>query len=76
VILGPRFKKEAQTILDTHQQKPVEKEASHPVSASPLREGVVLRFAGNGAESVGVLIQEALNFIPTFLGENPWTRKW
>ena len=45
-------------------------------SASPLRQGALLRIAGEDVESVRQEIHAHLLFLREVLGDDPWSRKW
>jgi len=38
--------------------------------------GCVVRIAGMSVEQVGGTLRELLAFVPTMLGDDPWSRKW
>ena len=76
MILGPSLESHARDILATIAASPIAPHAETVNSASPLHEGVLVRFAGTGIEPVAQLIQRHLGFVGTLLDDNPWSRKW
>jgi len=56
--------------------RPVERGASLVCSASPVAGGALLRIAGEEVEAVGRELHHHLNFAATWLGDDPWARKW
>jgi hypothetical protein len=47
------------------------------LSAAPLEDdGVLLRVAGLSAQQVGAVLKQHLNFIPSLLGDDPWSSKF
>jgi urease accessory protein len=45
-------------------------------AASPIHTGLVIRVAARDTEAVARWIRERLDFVPEFLGNDPWSRKW
>lgn len=76
VVLGLALESFAAEILAAALAAPVQRLQDLVFSASPLREGVILRFAGVGLEPVGHAISRALSFVPNLLQGDPWSRKW
>jgi len=76
VILGAKLAVHARAILSWINEQPINPHASLAFAASPLREGVLLRFAGKSVEQVGLGIHRHLNFLQSFLADDPWRRKW
>ncbi len=56
--------------------QPVTRNASLIVTASPIREGVIVRLAGENSEDVAREIRAGLAFVTPMLGDDPWSRKW
>ena len=56
--------------------RPIESNASLVCSASPVREGALLRVAGTDMEQVGREIHRHLNPLSNLLGDDPWQRRW
>jgi urease accessory protein len=76
VLIGPSLAQYTAEILATIHEFPVKRGAGLVLSASPLREGAILRFAGTDLEQVGRAIHEQLRFLPAILQGDPWSRKW
>jgi urease accessory protein len=76
VILGVRLKNHAHELLQNIESQPVERGSSLLFSASPIRDGAVLRVAGESHEEVGRHIHQSLGFVRSFLQDDPWHRKF
>lgn len=76
VMLGPMLAPHAAGILRVTGTAPVKPTSDLFFSASPLREGLVLRFAGGSIEQISQAIQRNLAFLPALLSDNPWARKF
>jgi urease accessory protein len=63
-------------LVNALSTEPVGRRAQIVSSASPVREGVVVRIAGETVESVGKELHRHLAFLPAMLGDDPWSRKW
>ena len=58
-------------------EAPVFKRADILLSAAPLEDdGVLLRVAGTSAQQVGGVLKQHLSFLPSLLGDDPWTSKF
>ena len=75
-LLGPVFRSAASTLMETIGKTTVSRRAALVASASPLRDGAILRVAGGAAEQVGRFISRCLAPAWAALGEDPWSRKW
>ncbi len=76
VVLGDSLAPQAAQILADVSAQPVVSTAPILFSVSPLRQGVLLRVAGERMEEVGREIQRCLGFVPELLQDDPWSRKW
>lgn len=76
LLLGPSLQEAAANLIMDISSRPVQRGGTLNCSASAVREGAVLRAAGEDVESVGREIKRHLNFLADFLGDDPWTRKW
>lgn len=76
VLAGPLLRDFTLAILEWAAGQPARAEGGLVFSASPLREGVLLRLAAGSVESAGEWIRKRLNFLGGLLGDDPWTRKW
>jgi hypothetical protein len=62
--------------LKQNSAQPVARRGTLASSASPLRDGAVLRVAGETTESVGRALHRHLIGLADVLGDDPWSRKW
>jgi urease accessory protein len=75
-LFGPRLARFATEILEWCGAQLIAPRADLLFAASPLHEGVLLRFAGTSVEEVGQAIHARLGFVRELLNDNPWERKW
>lgn len=76
VFIGPLLSVLAQSLLAEVAARPVERQAQVVCSASQLRDGVILRVAGEAIEGVGRELHRHLTALTGLLGDDPWSRKW
>jgi len=76
VLFGPAVRTLAETILAGVGQQPVSRRSALLSSASPMRDGIVLRVAGQEVEAVGRDLRRHLAPLSALLGDDPWARKW
>ncbi len=76
LVLGEPLRADATRLLAPISAQPVERRATMVESASPLRCGVLIRIAGEHVEAVGQALHRHLSFWTTWLGEDPWSRKF
>jgi len=76
LLLGPPLQEVTRLLLAQMGRMPAPRGAAVQVSASPVTGGVLLRIAGTQVEAVRKRIAELLSFLPRFLGDDPWARKW
>lgn len=76
LLVGAPLCEAAGNLLKEISNRPVERAAPLMCSASAIREGVVLRLAGEEIESVSHELKRHLVFTTELLGDNPWSRKW
>ncbi len=77
VLCGPRLAQFGADIQAALAAAPLKRNADLLCTASPLRNsGTLLRILGSSVEEVGRNIHATLSFVPTLLGDNPWSRKW
>ena len=76
LFIGPLLKSTAEALIQDVAARPVEKRSALVCSASPIRDGVLLRIASEEVEPVRNEIQTRLSFLHEHLGDNPWARKW
>jgi len=76
-MTGPAFREPAERLVAAHAQRPIERRPDTIAAASPLADaGALVRIAGRTVEDVGRAIRGLLDFLPSVLGDDPWTRKW
>ena len=76
VVTGPMVAAAAARTLAEIESLPVTRRAELIVSASPIRQGAMIRIAGESGEEVGREVRRRLAFVADFLGDDPWARKW
>lgn len=76
VIIGEALCVQARSVLHWVNAQPIDPQSSLAFSASPLREGVLLRLAGMNVEQVSREIRRQLGFLPSLLADDPWLRKF
>ena len=76
VMTGPMVADAAARMLAEVETLPVTRRAELIVSASPIRQGAVLRIAGESGEEVGREVRRRAAFAAELLGDDPWARKW
>ena len=76
VMTGPMVAGAAARMLAEVETLPVTRRAELIVSASPIRQGVMFRVAGESSEGVGREVRRLLAFVADLLGDDPWARKW
>jgi urease accessory protein len=76
VVTGPMMTAASAQILGEVEALPITRRAELIISASPLRQGAVLRIAGEHGEEVTREVRRRLEFVAELLGDDPWARKW
>jgi urease accessory protein len=76
LLLGEPLKPAAASLQEAISMRPVERTAPLIASASPVRDGAILRIAGESVEQVGRELHAHLKFASALLGDDPWARKW
>ncbi len=76
VLVGVAWREIAPRLLADIAAQPVARRAPLVCSASPIREGALLRIAGESVEDVGREIHRHLAFLCDVLGDDPFARKW
>jgi urease accessory protein len=76
LIIGTALVPAAQGCLNEISTARVERGSNLLVSASPLSQGALLRLAGEEVGVVASEIRRRLQFVATWLGADPWSRKW
>ncbi len=75
LIVGEPWRAAAQQLLEHVSGRPVERQSPLVISASPIRDGAVLRLAGEDLEAIGREIRGHLGFVCDVLGDDPWARR-
>lgn len=76
LVMGVPFATEAARLVEAIRQRPVVRSADLLVSASPIEGGCLVRAASVHVEELTREIRSLLTFLPSHLGDDPWTRKW
>jgi urease accessory protein len=76
LVIGDPVRQVATCLLEDVAGQPVTRRAPLVGSASPIRDGALLRIAGESVEDVGREIHRHLAPLGELLGEDPWARKW
>lgn len=76
LLLGPLLRDRAEGLLADIASRPVERRTPFVCSASPLRDGALLRVAGEHVESVARGLHRHVAALAPLLGHDPWARKW
>ncbi|MDB6108831.1 MAG: urease accessory protein UreD [Pedosphaera sp.] len=76
LVMGDALRAASAQLLEQVAARPVTRRASLVCSASPVAEGALIRCAGETVEEVGREIHRQLAFLPGFLHDDPWARKW
>jgi urease accessory protein len=77
VLIGPACREASRALVAHVAAAPVARHADRLIAASALGDlGAIVRVAGRSAEAVGRAVRDSLAFLPSVLGDDPWTRKW
>ena len=79
VMTGPAVGAAAVRLAGEIGLAPLSQQADLLMSAAPLAggdAGVLLRVAGMSVEQVGAVLRRFLNFVPSLLGDDPWSCKF
>ena len=76
LLIGPPCHSIASDLLKTISARPVTPKSSLVCSASPVRDGALLRLAAVQSEELSAELAQHLQPLSALLGDNPWTRKW
>lgn len=74
-LTGPLLRPYAERLLAGIAERPVPQRAPLLVTASPLRDGALVRIAGVQPEDVGHELSHHLAFLQELLHETPWNRR-
>jgi urease accessory protein len=76
-IVGPGLSSEAESLLAAIERQPVRRHADLILTASRLaRDGCVVRLLATSVERAVHAVRGLLRFVPAWLGDDPWSRKW
>jgi urease accessory protein len=76
LLLGQPLQPFANVLLEEVSKCPIERRALLVSSASPIRDGALLRVAGESVELVGRELHRHLQPLSALLGDDPWARKY
>lgn len=76
VVVGEPFRSVCQCLLAEVAALPIIPRSTLICTASPVAQGALLRVAGESVETVRGELRRLLGFLPGFLHEDPWSRKW
>jgi urease accessory protein len=76
LFLGTPMREFAARLLEEISRRPIGGRAQLVCSASPIRDGALLRVAGENVEEVGRELHHHLQPLAALLGDDPWVRKW
>jgi urease accessory protein len=76
LLVGEPLQPAAANLLETISANPVKRSAPLVASAGPVRNGAILRVAGESVEQVGHELHHHFKFVSMLLGDDPWARKW
>jgi urease accessory protein len=79
IVTGPAVQAAAARLEGEISTTPLARQADMLTSAAPLAcgdKGALLRLAGMSVEQVGGMLRRLLNFVPSLLGDDPWSCKF
>ena len=77
VAIGPALRAPALRLAGALDGTAIVTRADLLFSVAPLEaDGVLLRIAGTSAQQVGAVLKQHLNFVPSLLGDDPWSSKF
>ncbi len=76
LVIGEALAAASAKLLQTVAAQPVTRGAALVCSASAVSGGALLRCAAENVEAAGREIHRHLAFLPEFLQDDPWSRKW
>lgn len=74
-LMGVPLREKSALLLASIGSQPTLKRANLVFCASPVREGIVLRIAGEQQEDVARYVYQSLGFVGQLLSDDPWIRK-
>ncbi len=77
LLAGPEFQEAGKIIVNSIGSQSMRSRADLISAVSPLgSDATILRMAAVSGEALGLALREALQFLPGYLGDSPWDRKW
>ncbi|HUK32354.1 MAG TPA: urease accessory protein UreD [Vicinamibacterales bacterium] len=77
IALGPDVRAAANRLAGSLAAAPAPRRADVLLSAAPIEDdGVLLRVAGTSTQQVAAVLKQHLNFVPSLLGDDPWSSKF
>lgn len=76
LLTGALLEQPRLRLLEETNQLSVRRKASLLISASPVRNGAVLRVAGEELAEVENYLRRCLGLLSNVFGEDPWSRRW
>ena len=76
LLIGEPMREAAAQLLKDISTQSVPRRAPLVSSASPVRDGAMLRIAGESVEEVGRELHRHVQVLAVLLGDDPWARKW
>lgn len=76
ILLGAPMRALARRVVDAVRSSPIKRGGALLVSASPLRDGAIIRVAAEETEQAGAWIRSWLTDLADLLGDDPFSRKW
>ena len=76
VLLGPAFAGAARSLLQQISSTSADRQSPLRVTASPLADGVLLRYGAESVEDFSAALRNHFSFLSNHLGEDPFSRRW
>jgi len=76
VLIGAPLQKLVVRLLEEVSGLPIKRRSPLLVNASPIKDGAVLRLAGEEMAEVEKYLRRQLSPLAELLGEDPWSRRW
>ena len=77
IVAGGLLQADVARVLDLAATQRAGRRSEQVLAASPMGDDAcIVRLAGAGTESVCRTVRRLLQFVPSRLADDPWTRKW
>lgn len=76
LLTGPMLAPASQALLQATSDVAIAPGAAISISASPFRDGALVRIAGERTRDVASILESHLSFLAPLLGDNPWARRF